>query len=289
MAHYLVDGVGYCEFLNRWADICKRLSNGETPEDVPLLQVSHSRSILFEHLPDDRRALDDSTRELITTNTVLARWLAWLAPKTRAKVFGTSLAFSSTESHIFHLPTNNLASLRASIQEYVSTGERISDNDVITALLQMSIAQSEAECKQEAAACRGYLSSLASYVFPSLYAQDSEFVTQIVFDTRPRLMGLSSARFVGNAVIKRCLTSPIECLTSGIHAQSLALVAQSVRKLVNGVDLQYIGKFFDTLHEDPSCFVRPLAHGISKKALLITNQSRFQLYKADFGSGAPVW
>ncbi|KAJ2897931.1 hypothetical protein GGI21_004901, partial [Coemansia aciculifera] len=85
MAHYLVDGVGYCEFLNRWADICKRLSNGETPEDVPLLQVSHSRSILFEHLPDDRRALDDSTRELITTNTVLARWLAWLARKTRAK------------------------------------------------------------------------------------------------------------------------------------------------------------------------------------------------------------
>ncbi|KAJ2910679.1 hypothetical protein GGI21_000621 [Coemansia aciculifera] len=289
IAHYLVDGVGYSEFLNRWADICKRLCNREIPEDVPLLQVSHSRSALFEHLPDDRRALDDSTKEMITTRGLFTRWLAWISPNTRNKVFGAALVLSSVESHIFHLSATNVASLRASIQEFVSAGERISDNDVITALLQMSIAQSEAECKQEAAASRGYLSSLASYLFPSMYAQDSKFVAQIAFDVRPRLRGLASAGFVGNAVTTRCLASPMDSLTSGINAQSLALVAQSVRRLVNGVDPQSIGQHIDIIHKDPLCFMRPIAQGLLKTTMLVTNQSRFQLYTADFGSGAPVW
>ncbi|KAJ2878810.1 hypothetical protein IWW38_006239, partial [Coemansia aciculifera] len=281
--------MSYCEFLNRWADICKRLCNGEMPKDVPLLQVSHSRSTLFEHLPDDRRALEDPTRELITTNSVFSKWLAWISPKTRNKVFGAALALSSVESHIFHLSASNIATLRASIQEFVTTGEHISDNDIITALLQMAVVQSETECKQEAAASRGYLSSFASYIFPSMYAQDSEFVTQIAFDTRPRLKGLSSARFAGNAALLRCLASPMDSLTSGINAQSLALAAQSVRKLVNGVNPQSIGQHVDTLHKDPLCFMRPTAHGMSKFTMGISNQSRFQLYTADFGSGAPVW
>ncbi|KAJ2909143.1 hypothetical protein GGI21_002180 [Coemansia aciculifera] len=289
IAHYLVDGVSYCEFLNRWADICKRLGNGETPEDMPLLHVSHSRSTLFEHLPDDRRELDDPTREMITTRDLFTKWLTWLSPKTRAKVIATSTSFSSIESHIFHLSASNLASLRASTQEFVTTGERISDNDVITALLQMAVAQSEAECKQEAAASRGYLSSLASYIFPSMYKQGSEFVTQIAFDTRPRLKGLGSARFVGNAVMTRCLASPMDSLTSGINPQSLALAALSVRKLVNGIDPQYIGQHIDTLHKDPSCFMCQAAHSRSKSTMMVTNHSRFELYKADFGRGTPVW
>ncbi|KAJ2579443.1 hypothetical protein GGH95_003104, partial [Coemansia sp. RSA 1836] len=184
---------------------------------------------------------------------------------------------------------SKLASLHASIQEYITTGERISDNDVITALLNMAVAQSEAECKQDAAATRGYLSSLASYLFPSMYAQDSEFVTQVVFDIRPRLKGLSTARYMGNAVFTRCLTSPMESLTSGIDAQSLALAAQNVRKLVNGVDPQYIGQYIDTLHKDPSCFMCPIAYALTKTTMMVSNQSRFPLYKADFGSGAPVW
>ncbi|KAJ2909562.1 hypothetical protein GGI21_001756 [Coemansia aciculifera] len=289
IAHYLVDGVGYNEFLNRWADICKRLCNGEMPEDVPLLQVSHSRSALFEHLPDDRRALDDPTREMLTTRGLFTRWLAWISPKTRAKVFGATLPVSNIEGHVYHLSASNLALLRASTQEFVSTGERISGNDVVTALLQMAVAQSEAESKQEAAANRGYLSSLMAYLFPSMYAQDSEFVGQIVFDTRPRLKGLGSARFMGNAVMTRCLASPMDSLTGGINAQSLAQVALSVRRLVNGVDPQYIGQVFDMLHNDPSCFMCPSSYVLSKRTMFLSNQSRLQLYTADFGSGTPVW
>ncbi|KAJ2638520.1 hypothetical protein GGF44_002788 [Coemansia sp. RSA 1694] len=153
----------------------------------------------------------------------------------------------------------------------------------------MAVAQSEAECKQDAAATRGYLSSLASYLFPSMYTVDSEFVTQFVFDTRPRLKGLSAARYMGNAVFAQCLASPMESLTSGIDAQSLALVAQNVQKLVNGVDPQYIRQYIDMLHKEPSGFMCPIACALTKTTMMVSNQSRFPLYKANFGSGAPVW
>ncbi|KAJ2738766.1 hypothetical protein GGI20_006222, partial [Coemansia sp. BCRC 34301] len=165
----------------------------------------------------------------------------------------------------------------------------ISNNDVITALLKMAIAQSEAECKQEAAATRGYLSTLAAYMFPSMYTLDSEFVAQIAFDTRPRLAGLSATRYIGNAVFLRCLANPMDRLIGGINAQSLALVAQSVRKLVDGVNPQNIGQHLDMLHKNPAGFMCSSAHGITKTTMGLSNQSRFQLYKADFGSGIPAW
>ncbi|KAJ2577268.1 hypothetical protein GGH95_003546 [Coemansia sp. RSA 1836] len=81
----------------------------------------------------------------------------------------------------------------------------------------------------------------------------------------------------------------MESLTSGIDAQSLALAAQNVWKLVNGVDPQYIGQYIDTLHKDPSCFMSPIVCALSKTMMVVSNQSRFSLYKADFGCGTPVW
>ncbi|KAJ2456738.1 hypothetical protein GGF42_003088 [Coemansia sp. RSA 2424] len=155
IAHYLVDGAAYSEFVCRWADVCRRLSSGASSAELPSFQTSFSRSTISDHLPDDRRALDDPTRELITTTGLFA--------------------------------------------------------------------------------------------------------------------------------------SPMESLTSGIDAQSLALVAQNVRKLVNDVDPQYIGQYIDTLHKDPSHFMCPVAYALTKTAMLVSNQSRFPLYKADFGSGTPVW
>ncbi|KAJ2451039.1 hypothetical protein GGF42_004349 [Coemansia sp. RSA 2424] len=289
VAHYLADGAAYSEFTKRWADICRRLSSGASSAELPSFQASFSRSTISDHLPDDRRALDDHTRELLTTTRPLARWLAWISPKTRGTVLSAALSLSQVECHLFFISTTKLSLLHASIQEHITTGERISDNDVITALLNMAVAQSEAECKQDAVNTRGYLSSLASYLFPSMYAQESEFVAQLALDIRPRLKGLSATRYMGNAAFLLCLASPMESLTSGIDAQSLALVAQNVRKLVNGVDAQYIGQYIDTLDKDPSCFMRFATYGITKTAMGLSNQSRFPLYKADFGSGAPIW
>ncbi|KAJ2876133.1 hypothetical protein GGH93_001057 [Coemansia aciculifera] len=81
----------------------------------------------------------------------------------------------------------------------------------------------------------------------------------------------------------------MESLTSGINEQSLAPIAKSVRQLVNGVDAQYIGQFVDTLYKDPLCFMCPAMYAFSKTTMVLSNQSRFPLYHADFGNGIPTW
>ncbi|KAJ2339877.1 hypothetical protein GGH91_004348, partial [Coemansia sp. RSA 2671] len=290
IAHYAVDGIGYCEFVSRWAEIHQWVCLGRPINKLPACHCHFERSILRSCLPDDCKALDAPTRELITGTGPLVRWLAWVSPKTRAKLFKASflLGSVSVKGHVFHIPTTRLASLRALVQECVPSDVCLSNNDVLTALLTMVVAQSEAESKREAASAN-YLSSLVSYLFPAMYEPDSRFVTQVVCDMRPRLPGLSAARFTGNSALTCCLTSSMESLTCDINEQSLARVAKSARQLVDGVVPQYIGQHIDTLHEDQTRFMCPSTYAVTKATLLLTNQSRFPLYQADFGNGIPTW
>ncbi|KAJ2014969.1 hypothetical protein GGI14_004553 [Coemansia sp. S680] len=288
MAHYIADGVGYSTFVNRWAELCRWIRSASATSEKPACHYSFERSTIFDKLPEDRKALDGPTLELITTTGPLVRWLAWISPKSRATLISKHFSIMSLKGHVFHIPASRLASLRASVQGHLSSDTRISDNDILTALLAMTAAQSEAECRRDSASA-SYISSLVSYLFPSMYAPDTRFVTQVVVDMRPRLKGLSAANYTGNSVITRCLAYSMESLTSGINEQSLAPIAKSVRQLVNGVDPQYIGQFVDTLHKDPLCFMYPAAYGPSKATMMLSNQSRFPLYSADFGNGIPTW
>ncbi|KAJ2748656.1 hypothetical protein GGI19_006021 [Coemansia pectinata] len=288
IAHYIVDGVGYCAFINRWAEVCQWMRSDSAASELPACHYSFERTTIFNKLPEDRKMLDKPTLELITTTGPFVRWLAWISPRTRGKLFCASFSLMSVVGHVFHIPASRLASLRTSVQGYISNDVRVSDNDLLTALLTMAVAQSEAECKRDSAPA-SYLASLVSYLFPSMYTPDSSFVTQVVVDMRPRLKGLSTVGYTGNSVITRCLVNSMENLTSGINEQSLAQIAKRVRQLVDGVDPQYIGQFVDTLHKDPLCFMYPTTYALSKTTMLLSNQSRFPLYHADFGDGIPTW
>ncbi|KAJ2321814.1 hypothetical protein GGI00_006011, partial [Coemansia sp. RSA 2681] len=158
--HYVVDGVGYCAFVNRWAEVCKWMRGGETAGTLPAFQGNFVRSTLSNHLPETSAPLDETTRELFTKSSPLSKWLAWISPKTRGSMLKTIIAMTPIEGHVFHVSKERLASLHALVQENVTSGERITDNDILTALISMTVAQSEAECKQAAAATRGYLASL---------------------------------------------------------------------------------------------------------------------------------
>ncbi|KAJ2068104.1 hypothetical protein GGH13_005036 [Coemansia sp. S155-1] len=288
ISHYLVDGVGLFGFVNRWAEVCRWKRRGSAANDLPACHYIFERSSLLDKLPEDRKALDDPTLELITTTGPLVRWLAWISPKTRGMLLSKAFSFMSVVGHTFHFSTSRLASLRASVQGYLPSDVRLSDNDILTALLSMVIAQSQVECKRDSASA-SYLSSLGSYLFPSMYAPDSSFVTQVVIDTRPRLKGLSAPAYAGNAILTHCLVNSMESLTSGITEQALAPIAKSVRQLVNGVDSQNIGQYVDTLHKDLLRFMCPATYAFTKTTMLVSNQSRFPIYQADFGDGIPTW
>ncbi|KAJ2044588.1 hypothetical protein H4S04_006131 [Coemansia sp. S16] len=286
VGHLETDGSGH-------AKVVVDPDNLNIPEFLESQSSVHFRDLrtansLLDIMPEDRKALDDPTLELITTTGPLVRWLAWISPKTRGMLLNKAFSLMSVVGHTFHFSTSRLASLRASVQGYLSSDVHLSDNDILTALLSMVIAQSQAEYKRDSASA-SYLSSLASYLFPSMYEPDSSFVTQVVIDTRPRLKGLSAAKYTGNSVLTRCLVNSMESLTSGITEQSLAPIAKGVRQLVNGVDSQYIGQYVDTLHKDLLRFMCPATYAFTKTTMLLSNQSRLPSYKADFGNGIPTW
>ncbi|KAJ2877773.1 hypothetical protein H4R27_006080 [Coemansia aciculifera] len=286
--HYVVDRVGYCAFINRWVKVCQWMRSDSVAIELPECHYSFERSTILDKIPEDRKALDNPTLELMTSMGPLNRWPTWISPRTRGTVLSTSFSLMSVVGHVFHIPTSRLASLRTSVQGYISGDLRISDNDILTALLAMAVAQSKAECKWDSASA-SYLSSLVLYLFPSMYAPDSSFVTQVVIDTRPRLEGLITARYAGNSVLTRCLVHSMESLISGIDEQSLAPIAKNVQQIVNGFDSQYIGQYVDTFHKDPLCFMCPATYAFSKTTMVVSNQSRFPLYHADFGNGTPTW
>ncbi|KAJ2811219.1 hypothetical protein H4S07_002200 [Coemansia furcata] len=288
VAHYVFDGAGYCEFLNRWAELCRWMYSDNAMSEPPTCYCTYERSSMFDKFPKDRKALDEPTMEMITATGSLARWLAWVSPSTRARLLGATLSLKSMAGHIFHIPTGTLAWLRASVREHLSSDERISDNDIITALLTMTVAQSVAKCQRDSASA-SYLSSLSSYLFLSTYTPVTSFYTQVVIDARPRLSGLSAARYTGNSSVSRCLVSSMESMTSGSNEQSLALIAKSVRQLVTSVDAQYIGQFHDMIHKDTTCFMGPLIFGMARKPFKLSNLSRLTMYHANFGNGIPAW
>ncbi|KAJ2049491.1 hypothetical protein GGI08_005729, partial [Coemansia sp. S2] len=253
-AHAVFDGIGYCTFVNRWAEIAKWMHSGDTTtRELPVVQGSFARNTLARHVPRERRALDDSTRNMFTTSSLLAKWLAWISPRTRGALIGSAVSLPHNKGHLFHISSPMLALLHSSIKEYVDCTERISDNDILTALVSMLVAQSEAE-QTIWSSHLGVLYYLASYLIPSVFVQDREFATEIVIDTRPRLAGLRTAKYMGNAVFAGCLTNSLESMTGGINACSLALVARRVRQLVHHIGAPYIGQLFDTLNNDPSRF-----------------------------------
>ncbi|KAJ2903879.1 hypothetical protein GGI21_004378, partial [Coemansia aciculifera] len=287
--HYVVDGVGFCAFVNRWAVICKSIHLEESSSELPVFHGTFSRSTIFEHLPAPCKPLDNTSRELYTTSGFLSKWLAWISPKTRGHVLKTTVAMTAIEGHVFHVSRKRLASLQMLVQDSVSNDKRITSNDVLTALITMAVAQSETECKQSALDSRGYLTSLAMYLLPFAFDQCSEFWTEIVCDARPRLPGLSAAQYTGNTVFVRCLVDDMVNVASGINAHLLAQQAIRVRQLVDSTNAQYIGQLFGTLNSDPSCFMCPIVQVLPKTAVVVSNQSRFTLYGADFGDGIPAW
>ncbi|KAJ2001957.1 hypothetical protein H4R26_003856 [Coemansia thaxteri] len=288
IVHYVVDGAGYCQFINRWAEVGKWMHGGSATGELPAFAASFARNTILEHLPNDRKSLDRLTKELCTTSGPLSKWLAWISPELRGRVLNMVVSMTSTEGHVFYISPSAMASLRRLVQGNVHDGMRLSDNDILTALISMVVAQGDTG-KASTAAGGGFLAALGAYLLPSMFAPAKEFVTEVLLDSRPRLQGMCSAGYTGNVIFVRCLASSMETLCGNIDGQSLALVARNLRNMVNDTDAPFIGQLIDTLSKDPSCFMCPKAHDITNAMVAVSNQSRFTLYDTDFGGGIPVW
>ncbi|ORX69148.1 hypothetical protein DL89DRAFT_172081 [Linderina pennispora] len=92
--HYVVDGIGFFGFVNRWAELTRN------PEaDVP--SPCFDRSEIDSHLSEERREQCDFIQKLYTTPTIPATFLAWLSPNSRGRILDKAMNVASADGHTF--------------------------------------------------------------------------------------------------------------------------------------------------------------------------------------------
>ncbi|KAJ2449117.1 Ribosome-releasing factor 2, mitochondrial [Coemansia sp. RSA 2336] len=280
IAHIILDGFGFTTFVNRWAETCCQMSNWIVPV-VPKLILSHDRQLLRDCVPESQMLPGSLVAPTFARGSLVSKAFACLSLKNKGRALRLLNAAGRVSHARFMISNSQLDKIRNSVREALDE-PRISNNDVILALLSMCFAQSVAPF--DSGASRSRVRKLKDRLTPSM------FETAMTVDVRPRLSQLQDKGYCGNAVVVQRMHTARSMLQQPISIQSLAPVAKQVRKTTDSVDGQYIRGFMDALDTKHDAYARPAAGGIRlPHKLLVTNHTRLPHYNADFGGGSPVW
>ncbi|KAJ2489845.1 hypothetical protein IWW37_003613 [Coemansia sp. RSA 2050] len=292
MSHYVVDGVGFCAFMDRWAKYCCQVSDEYAGPTVEHREFLFDRSIVHKALSSSRRPTHPVTSHMFFVPRLAASVLAWISPALRGRIMSAIASMGKPEAHMFHVSTERLEALRQSLCDYIPSDMHLSDNDLIASLASMTIVNGirGAATSQRSWGVLGQLKSMWSSVLGSLFVKTKdEHITFIIADIRHRL-GISDCDYTGNCVIPQLVVNPLQRMETPASPESYVHVASRVRAAVQDLDAPYISQFVDTLNRHPSSFAQPLVYTINHpEKVFITNQSRFPLYDLDFGFGTPAW
>ncbi|KAJ1732412.1 hypothetical protein LPJ72_003433, partial [Coemansia sp. Benny D160-2] len=113
-AHYITDGYGYSQFMNRWAETAKSMEQSQN-KATPLFvrQYIHDRSFHENYRSSETTALSASAIESVTAGGGwFAKTLAWLSPETRGRIFKTLSNANDRSCSYFHVSSQTLEDLR---------------------------------------------------------------------------------------------------------------------------------------------------------------------------------
>jgi helvolic acid biosynthesis C6-acyltransferase len=273
--HYAVDGCGYFSFMRKWAATAATISGKAEIPASPKLLID--RGCISKWLPTERRPLDPLSESLYSTPNFLCDTLAWLAPTTLGKLLSKLGSLSKGEAHLFHISKATLEALRASASQYIPTGSRLSNNDILVALLSKTYVQSQPQPETKA----GW--------FAAAPKPAEDFFVRIPCDARLRLGNMREDGFTGNLLIPMFVRSRIADLARPTTPETLAAAALNVRETIGSIDAPLVGAFHDIISQYPSGHMRPLAFASRNQttSMVTTSQVGFGVYEADFGFGKP--
>ncbi|KAJ2696913.1 hypothetical protein H4218_004279 [Coemansia sp. IMI 209128] len=292
MSHYVVDGVGFCAFMDRWAKYCAQACDEHAGTVVERRDFLFNRNIVNKALSPSRRPTHAVTAHLFFVPRLAASALAWISPALRGRIMSIIASMGKPEAHMFHISKERIEALRHSLRDYIPGDLRLSDNDLIASLASMTIVNGirGPESRQRSSGILSRLKSMCSNVLGRLFVKTKdEHITFVIADIRHRL-GISDCDYTGNCVIPQLVVNPLRRMETPASLESYVLVASRMRAAVQDLDAPYISQFVETLNNHPSSFAQPLVYTINHpEKVFVTNQSRFPLYDLNFGFGTPVW
>ncbi|KAI9499999.1 hypothetical protein BX070DRAFT_231043 [Coemansia spiralis] len=291
IAHFVLDGYGYYRFMKRWAEISVWMHDNTDSKKCNALSSHsfvHDRGVLMANKSNEIDALDKDTCHALATGGFVSKWLAWLSPNARGRIFRCLEFSSQVTSCYFHIPTQLIESLRMSVQEAApANAQRYSTNDVLVALVTLVIAQcirmDDLDPQNKLA------STLNQILYNKILGESAEFMTLIAVNTRPRLKHLADITYTGNAIIGREIVTPLELLQMDPTPKVLATIASSTRQAVINTNERFANQYFGMLNKESDGYMRVSLSYLKKRQLaMISNVSRSDFHLLDFGAGIPA-
>ncbi|ORX73919.1 hypothetical protein DL89DRAFT_263936 [Linderina pennispora] len=274
-AHAVTDGYGCFEFLNCWGDQTRALITGQPVQES---RYCFDRAVIRRLMPSERAPLNQTTRDMYTKSSYLTNWISWLSPSMRGKLMRYSSSKNPVEGCLFRIPRVKLDELRSQVLNYVPPGTRISDNDLISALTYKVLTQATME------ATGGGSGWISSAISRAMGIKDGHCLG-ISCDVRHRL-GMEDLNYIGNPIHQVFIPTSAEYATRRISPEALATIAFQVRQAVSLATPPYIGSLYELLESGGTSLGNFIVGMTSYRLTLwISNQTRFGIYKADFGNG----
>ncbi|KAJ2807354.1 hypothetical protein H4R21_000513 [Coemansia helicoidea] len=289
MPHYVTDGAGYSMFMMRWAETCKWMQAGSADE-LPARSLEFNRRAISRALPYEMGELSPAQSQLYTTSNPVGLYLSTLSPGALGDFFLTKAKGIPGKSHTFHITRATIDKLRKQITDANGASRRISDNDIICALVSHAVAKGMRD-EQELPEVKELWDRPTQVPADAPAPAPDMFTTLVVADIRPRLAALGDANYAGGAVIMIPVMHAMDELAdTGDPTKMISDASYRVREQVDGVTLPRINRFDYTFAKDTSRTMH-LWSGIvaSSQRTFVTNQSRFDHYRCDFGNGVPQW
>ncbi|KAJ2850535.1 hypothetical protein GGI22_005374 [Coemansia erecta] len=291
LSHAIVDGHGQCAFMNRWSEISKALqqpSSGPIPLNFSEGQYKHDRSIHASYKCEGTDELDPSMCKELSTPTYLSRWMAWISPNSRGRLFRTVASMHPPKRYYFQIGIQTVESLRLAAQDYgAGHNVRYSHNDIITALATAAVAQAMQKQKADQGR-RTALSALYRMCGIGSAAKPKNMLASFAVNLRQRVETPDSQDYMGNMVVSRQVQIPLAALQGGVTPKVLATVASGVRQSVAGMSKRSIGQYCTLLNRSADTCMRALVYSsTSKYRVFVSNITRVCYYATDFGAGIP--
>ncbi|KAJ2845985.1 hypothetical protein GGI22_006382 [Coemansia erecta] len=285
IAHYIFDGYGYTQFMNRWAEIARWMKH---PEEAPMPThpYTQDRAIHASYRSDQTTALAAPIVDAMSTRTAYTRWLTWISPQTRGRLFRAKLGRSGHTCCFFHISSETMQDLRTAVQACAPQGTRFTTNDVITAYIIILVAQAKEKASTEW--WSKPVPAMIRKVLGKNYGESEDLVASIYVNMRWRINQPNIDMYMGNMAFGRFIPLSKNVVQDGTTDKALSALAQEISQAILATDEQYVGQFGQMLDKEPDSFMR-LTTSISKirNKLMVSNQSRFPHYSVDFGSGIP--
>ncbi|KAJ2087035.1 hypothetical protein IW138_005254 [Coemansia sp. RSA 986] len=289
ISHYIFDGYGYAQFMNRWAEVSRWMQQPQDANKAPLPAslFTYDRSIHSSYRSEQTTALDTPMIEAMSTGTAFTKWVSWLSPETRGRIFKAMLGSSGHTCCFFHVSSTILENLRTCVQKHAPQDTRLSMNDIITAYITIVVAQ--AKEKASADWWNKPMPLAFRSIFGSKQGEPRDYTVVTYVNMRSRINQPNIGKYMGNMAFGKGVQLSQDQIQEGPTDKVLATLALRIRQTISTTDEKYVGQFGNLLDKEYDNFLRlTMSTSKIKRKLMFSNQTRFAHYDVDFGAGIPA-